>query len=90
MATTPTQIRIDSEIKKQATSLFNSLGLDMSGAVNLFLHQCVLRRGLPFSVEMPNYNKATLDAMAEAKTISHDSNVKGYSSMEELKKALED
>lgn len=90
MATAPTQIRIDSDIKKQATSLFNSLGLDMSGAVNLFLHQCVLRGGLPFSVEMPNYSKATLDAMDEAKSISRDSNVKGYSSMEELKKALED
>ena len=90
MATAPTQIRIDSDIKKQATSLFNSLGLDMSGAVNLFLHQCVLRGGLPFSVEIPNYSKSTLDAMAEAKSISRDSNVKGYSSMEELKKALED
>ncbi len=90
MATAPTQIRIDSDIKKQATSLFSSLGLDMSSAVNLFLHQCVLRGGLPFSVEMPNYNKATLDAMDEAKRISRDSNVKGYSSMEELKKALED
>ncbi len=90
MATAPTQIRIDSDIKKQANSLFNSLGLDMSGAVNLFLHQCVLRGGLPFSVEMPGYNKATLEAMAEAKSISRNSDVKGYSSMDELKKALED
>ena len=52
MATTPTQIRIDADIKKQATDLFNKLGLDMSGAVNLFLHQCVLRGVLPFNVEM--------------------------------------
>ena len=36
MATAPTQIRIDADIKKQATDLFNTLGLDMSGAVNLF------------------------------------------------------
>ena len=50
MATTPTQIRIDADIKKQATDLFNKLGLDMSGAVNLFLHQCVLRGGLPFNI----------------------------------------
>ena len=63
MATAPTQIRIDADIKKQATDLFNDLGLDMSGAVNLFLHQCVLRGGLPFSVEMPRYNQRTLDAM---------------------------
>lgn len=57
MATTPTQIRIDSDIKKEATALFSTLGLDMSGAVNLFLHQCVLRGGLPFPVEMPAYSK---------------------------------
>ena len=72
MATAPTQIRIDADIKKQATDLFNTLGLDMSGAVNLFLHQCVLRGGLPFNIEMPHYNQRTLDAMDEAKRISCD------------------
>ncbi len=90
MATAPTQIRIDADIKKQATDLFNDLGLDMSGAVNLFLHQCILRGGLPFSVEMPRYSQRTLDAMDEARRISHDPDVKGYTSMDELRKALEE
>lgn len=90
MATVPTQIRIDADIKKQATELFNDLGLDMSGAVNLFLHQCVLRGGLPFSVEMPRYSQRTLDAMEEARRISRNPDVKGYTSMDELKKALEE
>lgn len=90
MATAPTQIRIDSDIKKQASELFSNLGLDMSSAVNLFLHQCVLRGGIPFSVEMPRYSQATLDAMEEARRISRDPNVKGYTSMEALKKALEE
>ena len=93
MATTPTQIRIDADIKKQATDLFNKLGLlglDMSGAVNLFLHQCVLRGGLPFNVEMPRYSQRTLDAMDEARRISRDPDVKGYTDMEELRKALEE
>ena len=89
MSTTPTQIRIDSDIKKQATALFSNLGLDMSGAVNLFLHQCVLRGGLPFAVEMPRYSQPTLDAMTEAKRISRDPDVASYSTMEELKAALE-
>lgn len=89
MATAPTQIRIDSDIKRDASELFSRLGLDMSGAVNLFLHQCVLRGGLPFTVEIPQYNQRVLDAMAEARRISRDPNVKGYSSMEELKAALE-
>lgn len=90
MAPTPTQIRIDTDIKKQATELFNDLGLDMSGAINLFLHQCVLRGGLPFRVEMPHYSQRTLDAMDEARHISRDPDVKGYTNMDELRKALEE
>ena len=90
MATTPTQIRVDADIKRQATELFRDLGLDMSSAVNLFLHQCVLRGGLPFSVEMPHYSQRTMDAMEEARRISHDPDIKGYTSMDELRKALEE
>lgn len=89
MSTAPTQIRIDSDVKQQATALFNSLGLDMSGAVNLFLHQCILRGGLPFSVELPHYNQSTLAAMDEARRISRDPDAKGYTSMDDLRKALE-
>ena len=89
MATTPTQVRIDANIKKEATALFASLGLDMSGAVNLFLHQCVLHGGLPFAVEMPRCNAETLDAMLEARYISRHPDIKGYDNMEDLKAALE-
>ena len=89
MATVPTQIRIDSNIKQQATELFNSLGMDMSGAVNIFLRQCILRGGLPFSVELPKYSQEALDAMAEARRISVDPDVKGYTNMADLKAALE-
>lgn len=90
MATAPTQIRIDSDIKKQAAELFSNLGLDMSSAVNLFLHQCVLRGGIPFRIEMPRYSQRTLDAMEEARRISRDPDVKGYTSMEAFKQALEE
>lgn len=90
MATTvPTQIRIDRDIKGQAAALFANLGLDMSGAINMFLHQCVLRGGLPFAVEMPHYSKQTLEAMAEARRVSRDPKVPSYDNMDELKRALE-
>lgn len=90
MATVPTQIRIDRDVKEQANALFSGLGLDMSGAANLFLHQCVLRGGIPFSIEMPHYNRNTIAAMKEAKKISRDSEVSSYDSMDELKKALDE
>ena len=89
MATAPTQIRIDADIKQQATALFGRLGLDMSSAVNMFLHQCVLRGGIPFSIEIPQYNQKVLDAMAEARCISRDPDVRGYDNMEDLKASLD-
>ena len=39
-------------------------------------------------MELPEYNEETLKAMDEAKSISQNPDIKGYSSMEELKKAL--
>ena len=90
MATVPTQIRIDTEVKKQANELFGTLGMDMSRAVNIFLKQCILRGGIPFTIEVPQYSQAVLDAMAEAKRISRDPDTQGYTSMEAWKKALEE
>ena len=37
MATVPTQIRIDEDLKKQAMELFGQLGTDLSSATNMFL-----------------------------------------------------
>ncbi len=87
MATVPTQVRIDEDLKKQATELFAQLGMDMSGAMNVFLRQCVMRGGLPFDVVVPQYKSEVLEAMEEAKRISKDPDTKRYSSFSE---AMED
>lgn len=42
------QIRIDNKTKQQATKIFDALGIDMSSAVRMYLHQVTLRKGLPF------------------------------------------
>ena len=83
MATVPTQIRIDENLKKQATELFSQLGMDMSSAMNIFLRQCVMRGGLPFEVTLPKYKQDVLDAMEEAKKLSKDPNTKRYASFSE-------
>ena len=89
-STVPTQIRIDSKIKEQASALFADLGLDMSGAVNIFLRQCILRGGLPFNVEIPHFSEEVLEAISEARAISRDPDVKGYDNLKDLKAALEE
>lgn len=45
-------VRVDDKLKKEATALFNELGLDMTTAVKLFLKQSVLTRSIPFEVKL--------------------------------------
>ena len=90
MATVPTQIRIEEQLKKQSVELFNNLGLDMSGAVTMFLKQCVLRNGLPFAVEMPRYKQDVIEAMEEAKALSQDPAAKRYQSFRDALEDLDD
>ncbi len=44
------QVCVDEEVKTQADSLFNTLGIDTPTAVRLFLKQAIMCRGIPFSV----------------------------------------
>lgn len=46
--------RVDASLKEQAESILSQLGMPMSSAINIFLNQVVLRRGLPFEVTLPN------------------------------------
>ena len=56
------QIRIDDALKKQADSLFSSLGLDTSTAIRIFLNAAIEHAGIPFSVQ----HKAVPDSLQEA------------------------
>lgn len=45
--------RVDAGVKEQAEGILSQLGMPMSNAINLFLNQIVLRRGIPFEVTLP-------------------------------------
>ena len=86
MATAVLQTRVDTEVKSEAESLFESLGLDITTAIRLFLKQAINQQRIPFEIIPPKYDfsEETLDAIEEAKHISRDSSVKSYSSAKEL------
>jgi DNA-damage-inducible protein J len=44
------QVRIDSELKKDAEKLFQNIGLDTSSAVRLFFKQSVISKSIPFPI----------------------------------------
>lgn len=47
-----TTIRIDPEVKREATVILDELGLSMSTAVNAFLRALVREGGMPFEMKV--------------------------------------
>ena len=89
MATTNLNIRTDKEIKEQAEMIFAELGLNMTTAINMFLRTAIREHGIPFSLKLDVPNDLTAAAIEEGRHIASDSSVKGYTSIDDLKAALE-
>jgi len=45
-------IRIDEEVKQEAETLFDKLGLSISGAINVFFRQAIREQAIPFPIKM--------------------------------------
>ena len=56
--------RVEPELKTDAEKVLKALGISTTEAINLFLSQVRMRKGLPFDVKIPN--KTTLKAMKDA------------------------
>ena len=55
--TSAINVNVPSDVKEEATSLFNSLGLNMSTAINIFLKKAIYERGIPFDVKQQPTNE---------------------------------
>ncbi|MBW5291206.1 MAG: DNA-damage-inducible protein J [Candidatus Ruthia sp. Asou_11_S2] len=62
---TTTSIKLDTQTKYQAQTIFKDLGITMGEAFNIFLKQVTLHKGLPFEVKIPNAE--TKKAIKEAR-----------------------
>ena len=48
---------LNPEVKKEASDLYESLGITLSDAINLFLYQSIREGGLPFEVKKDQKEK---------------------------------
>ena len=56
--------RVDGQVKTRAEKILRRVGVSTSDAVNLLLHQIILRDGLPFDVRIPNAEtRAAIDEL---------------------------
>ena len=88
MASTNLSIRIDIAKKREAEELFNSLGMSLTTAFNIFINQSLRVRGIPFSITELVPNLETIEALMEAKRIAGDPKVKGYKDVEQALREL--
>ena len=45
--------RVEPEIKEQAETVLDELGIPMSTAISMFLRQVAMQRGIPFEMKLP-------------------------------------
>jgi DNA-damage-inducible protein J len=60
-----TNVYLDLEMKEQAKQIFKKYGVSLSDAINMFLTQSVMERGLPFEMKIPN--DETIQAIEDAR-----------------------
>jgi len=59
-------VRLEPGLKEQAELVLEQLGIPVSSAVNIFLKQVVMQRGLPFEVKLTAEHPVEMGKLTEA------------------------
>jgi DNA-damage-inducible protein J len=69
MKTANYNIRLDPVVKAKAEETFAEFGLNLSEAINVFLHMSIKLHGFPFEIRNPKLNVETMAAIQETEQI---------------------
>ena len=75
------QLRIDDNLRKEASDVYSQLGLDLPTAIRMFLTRSVQVRGIPFSMILPEESYKATAAVAAMKRMSSDAENAGVADM---------
>ena len=80
--TSAINVNVPTNVKEEATNLFNSLGISMSVAINMFIKSVLREHRLPFEIKTdPFYSKSNIEYLekvvsdiksGKAKFIEHE------------------
>ena len=76
--------RTEENIKKQAENILRALGLSTTEAINIFLRQIIINKGLPFEVKIAN--EETLKALQDS---VENKDINKYNNFEEFMNKFE-
>ena len=78
-------ISTDIATENAVRSLYSEYGMSVSDAVNIFFNKSLKKKGFPFKVDQPKYNKETLEAFKEVEEIKKNPHLyKSYDTFQEL------
>jgi DNA-damage-inducible protein J len=80
-------IRVDDDIKEQATQALTAMGLSMSDAVRLFLRRVVADQAFPLELKVPNAE--TRAAMEESRVMMASRRQARFATADEMFAELE-
>lgn len=81
------QIRIDDELKAQATVVYDQLGLDLSSAIRMFLKKSVVVNGIPFDTRNDSSKDKAIAAANRMRQVSED-NKNSEMTLEDINKII--
>ena len=64
------QFRVDDELKLEASSIYEKLGLDLSSALRMFMKRSVTMNGIPFSMVLDDEEYDPNKAIAAMKKLN--------------------
>lgn len=81
MANALIQLRIDEQLKTEATDIYEKLGLDLSTAIRIFLTRSVQEQGIPFDMTLKSTHYKAEAAVRAMREISKEAENNGTADM---------
>ena len=82
---TTINVNVPADIKEEANNLFETLGLNMTTAINMFLRKSIDEWAIPFNVSAKKPSKELLDALQEGEDILNGKiESKGYHDVDKM------
>ncbi|MBR4666103.1 MAG: type II toxin-antitoxin system RelB/DinJ family antitoxin [Lentisphaeria bacterium] len=88
MATTTVSFRTDAELRKDAEKFFETVGMTMSTAINLYLRKIVMEQRIPFEISVPVMSRESISALNEAEELKKPGVGKVFKNVDELREDL--
>ena len=88
MATTTVSFRTDADLRKDADRFFETVGMTMSTAINLYLRKIVMEQRIPFEISVPVMSKESVNALREAEELKKPGVGKVFKTVDELREDL--